>query len=238
MPFDFLTENKMAKKKEKKIDNSFENLESSISRTEQFIEDNQKLLTIIFGVLVLIVGAYFAYTKFVVEPQTIEAQEQIFTAQLYFERDSFDLALNGDGDFPGVLGIIDEYGATNVSELANYYAGVSYFKLGEYDNAIDYLSDFSTSDKLLSAVSMGTLGDAYSEKGNFNKAASYYKKAADETDNKLTCPIYLKKYGVVSEELKDFKEALEVYKKIKLDFPDSEEGRTIDKYITRVKLKM
>ncbi len=228
----------MAKNKKEKMDNSFETIEETLSKTEQFLEKYQKQLTILAVAILVIVAIVFAYKKYVVEPQTVEAQEQVFVAQQYFERDSFNLALNGDGDFPGFLGIIDEYSATGVAKLAHYYAGISYYKLGEYDKAIDYLSDFSTSDAMLSAVKNGAIGDSYSELGKFDKAASYYKKAADASDNKLTTPIYLLKYGRVKEELKDWKEALTAYEKIKTDYKDSQEGRTIDKFITRVKLNM
>jgi len=228
----------MAKNKNQKIDNSFETIEETLSRTEQFLEKYQKQLTILAGVILLIVALVFVYKKYVVIPQTEEAQEQVFVAQQYFERDSFNLALNGDGDFPGFLSIIDEYGATNVSELAYYYAGISYFKLGEYEKAIDYLSDFSTSDNMLLAVTNGAIGDSYTELGKFDKAASYYKKAADGSDNKLTAPIYLMKYGRVKEELKDWKEALATYQRVKDEYKDSQEGRSIDKFITRVKSNM
>lgn len=228
----------MAKNKNEKIDNSFETIEESLSRTEQFLEKYQKQLTILAVAILIIVAIVFAYKKYIVEPQTVEAQEQVFVAQQYFERDSFNLALNGDGDFPGFLGIIDEYGATDIAKLAHYYAGISYYKLGEYDKAIDYLSDFSTSDAMLSAVKNGAIGDSYSELGKFDKAASYYKKAADASDNKLTTPIYLMKYGKIKEELKDWKEALFAYEKIKSDYKNSQEGRSIDKFITRVKINM
>lgn len=228
----------MAKNKNQKIGNSFETIEESISRTEQFLEKYQKQLTILAGVILLVVVLVFVYNKFIVEPQTTEAQEQVFVAQQYFERDSFNLALNGDGDFPGFLEIIDEYGATNIADLSQYYAGISYYKLGEYENAIDYLSSFSTNDDMLSAVANGAIGDSYSELGKFEKAASYYKKAADQSDNKLTAPIYLLKYGRVKEELKDWEEALSAYEMIKSKYRKTEEGRSIDKFITRVKMNM
>jgi TolA-binding protein len=180
----------------------------------------------------------FAYKKLYVEPQRIEAQEQIFVAQQYFERDSFELALNGDGDYPGFLDIIDDYGSTNVSNLANYYAGVSFFKLGDYESAVDYLTDFSTSDKLLAAISAGCIADSYVELGNFTKAAEYYEDAASESNNTITTPIYLMKLGRVYEELNNWEKALETYEKIEKDFADTDEGRTIQKYITRAKMML
>ena len=228
----------MAKKKQQNLDSGFETLEGSISKTEQFLENNQRALTIAAVIILAIVAVIFAYKKFIVEPQTEEAQEQIFVAQQYFERDSFDLALNGDGDFPGFLGIIDEYSATNIAELSQFYAGISFYKIGEFDNAIEYLSDFSTSDEVLSAVSFGAIGDSYTELGEFDQAAKYYKKAADKSENKLTSPIFLIKYGRVNEELKNWEEALRAYEKVKKDYADTEEGRSIDKFITRAKMNL
>ncbi len=228
----------MAKKKQQNLDSGFETLEGSISKTEQFLENNQRALTIAAVIILAIVAVIFAYKKFIVEPQTEEAQEQIFVAQQYFERDSFDLALNGDGDFPGFLGIIDEYSATNIAELSHFYAGISYYKIGEFANAIEYLSGFSTSDEVLAAVSYGAIGDSYTELGDFDQAAKFYKKAADESENKLTSPIFLIKYGRVNEELNNWEEALNAYEIVKKDYADTEEGRSIDKFITRAKMNL
>lgn len=228
----------MAKNKNQKIDDGFESIVDSVSKTEQFLEKYQKQISILAVAILVLVAIVFAYKKYVVAPKTTEAQEQVFVAQQYFEKDSFNLALNGDGDFPGFLSIIDEYGATNVANLSNYYAGISYYKLGEYNKAIDYLSDFSTSNTMLASVAYGAMGDSYSELGKFDKAADYYKKAADESKNKVTTPIYLLKYGRVKEELKDYKEALIAYEMIKKDYKTSEEGRSIDKFITRAKANM
>jgi tetratricopeptide (TPR) repeat protein len=227
----------MAKKAKQKLDSGFETIEGSISKTEQFIEKYQKQLTIAAVAILVVIGLIFAYKKFIIEPQNEEAQEQVYVAQQYFERDSFNLALNGDGDFPGFLSIIDEYGSSKVAELSYLYAGICYFKLGEFDNAIEYLSDFSTSDAVLTAISEGTLGDSYVELNNFEKAADYYQKAADASDNKLTTPIFLMKLGRVYEELGSNEKAKVAYERIKKDYRDTEEGRSIDKFITRVNVK-
>lgn len=230
----------MAKKKKAgaQLDSGFQTIEESLSRTEQFLEKYQKQLTVVAVVVLGVVGSIFAYKQFYIKPLEIEVQEQMFVAQQYFERDSFDLALNGDGDYPGFVQIIDDYGSTSAAKLANYYAGVSYFKIGEFDNAIDYLSDFSTDDNLLAPVALGCLGDSYVESGDFDKAAEYYKKAAEKSENNLTGPIFLMKLGRVNEELGDWQAALDAYENIKKDYRDSDEGRSIEKFITRAKMNL
>jgi len=230
----------MAKKKKSgaQLDTGFQTVEGSISKAEQFLEKYQKQLTIAALVILAIVGLVFAYKQFYLKPLEEEVQEQMFVAQQYFERDSFDLALNGDGDYPGFIQIIDDYGSTGAGNLAKYYAGVSLFKLGEYDNAIDYLSGFSTNDKLLAPVSNGCIGDAYVELGDLESASKFYKKASDESENSLTGPVFLMKYGRVNEELGNWDEALKAYETIKKEYIESDEGRVIEKFITRAKLNL
>ncbi|RLD53339.1 MAG: hypothetical protein DRI94_00145 [Bacteroidetes bacterium] len=227
----------MAKKVKAKIEGSLGSIEESLSKSEQFLEKYQKQLTIAAIVVLIIVGLVYAYKKFYIMPQQAEALEQIFKAQQYFEKDSFNLALNGDGDYPGFIQIIDDYGATNVAEGALLYAGISYYKIGDYDNAIDYLKKFSTKDKMLAATAFVNIGDAYTEKGEFENAAEYYKKAADE-NNKILSPIYLMKLGRVYEELGKWQDAVDSYQQIKNDYKESAEAREIEKFITRAKLHL
>jgi len=88
----------MAKKKESK-EIGFENVENVLSKTEKYIEENQKSLTIIVLAIALIIAGYLGYKKLFLEPTEIEAQSEMFIAEKYFERDSFRLALDGDGSY-------------------------------------------------------------------------------------------------------------------------------------------
>ena len=130
----------MAKKK--KTEDQFEQVEQALSKTEQYIVDNQKSIMTIIGAIVAIVVLFKAYQNFYLLPLEKEAQTDIYMAELYFQKDSFNLALDGDGQYAGFLDIADDYGSTNVGKLANYYAGICYLHLGEYENAIEYLEDF------------------------------------------------------------------------------------------------
>ena len=128
----------MAKDKKKQPVDNLTEVESALTKTEQFLEANSKLIGILIGAIVVISVGYMGLNKFYLEPRSTNAQEQMFMAQNYFEKDSFNLALNGDGNNPGFLDIIDEYGSTDAGNLANYYAGISYLHMGQYDNAIQY----------------------------------------------------------------------------------------------------
>jgi TolA-binding protein len=224
-------------KKNTQVDNLTE-IESALTRTEQFLETNQKLIGIVIGSIVVVAVGYFGLNKLYLEPHQKQAQEQMFMAQNYFEKDSFNLALNGDGNNPGFLDIIDDFGSTKAANLSHYYAGISYLHMGKYDDAIENLKKFDTDDLLLGPISVGAQGDAQLELGKTDKALDLYTQAYKMNDNELTAPIYMLKAGELLENASKQEDALKIYETIKQKFPESTEGRSIDKYIARVKSKM
>ena len=228
---------KMVKNKNKKDQDSLSEVESALTKTEQLIEDNQKILTIVVGVAVAIVVVYLGFTKLYIQPREIDAQEQMFAAEQYFEKDSFNLAINGDGNYLGFLDIIEDYGMTNAGNLSNYYTGISYLRLGEYEEAINFLNAFDTDDLLLLPVVEGAKGDAYLELGENDKALAAYKNAYSASENEFTSPIYMMKAANLLETGSDLGEALKLYQTIKEKYPTTTEGRNVEKYIARVEIK-
>ena len=154
------------------------NIEEVYSKSEKFIELYKKQITYVIGIIIAIVAGYFGYIKLYLEPLESEAQAEMFHAEHYFEKDSLDKAINGDGVAYGFIDIIDIYGGTKSANLAHYYLGISYLRQGLYEDAIDELSSFSSSDVMLSSVSAGAQGDAYMELGDPESAISHYYKAA------------------------------------------------------------
>lgn len=204
------------------------------SKTETFIEDNKKVLSIVILGAIIVIGSYFGYKKLIIAPMEIEAQSDMFMAEKYFEQDSLQLAINGDGLNYGFLDIVDEYSGTKAANLAHYYLGICYRNIGDYEYAIEELKSFSSDDVMISTVAIGAIGDSYMELNDIDEAINYYEKAVSHGDNKLTSPIYLFKAGLAYEENQDFEGAKKKYKSIKADYPDSKEAQTIDKYISRV----
>ena len=227
----------MAKKNAQQPDN-LQELESALTRTERFIEENQKPITYAVIAVVVVVVAFLGITRFYLQPRQNEALSQMFMAENYFERDSFNLAINGDGNYLGFLDIIDDYGFTKAANLANYYTGISYLHLGEYENAIDYLENFKTKDLLLGPITEGAIGDAYLELGEMETALKHYRKAFGMNNNELTSPIYMMKAAKVLESLDNLKDALALYQQIKDRFPETTEGQEADKYIARLQVKL
>ena len=227
----------MAKKETKQVDN-LQELESALTKTEQFVEDNQKIISYVVAGIILVVAVYLGVNKFYIQPKEQEANSQMFMAENYFEKDSFNLAINGDGNYLGFLDIIDDYGITKAANRAKYYTGISYLHLGQYEDAIDYLNDFKTDDLLLGPVAEGAKGDAYLELGDSDEALKLYKKAYQMTDNELTTPIYMMKAAKLMESMDELQKAIDLYEEIKTKYPKSTEATNADRYIARVKVKL
>jgi len=223
----------MSKKDEKKHD-ELVNVENALTNTEVFIEKYQKQILIGVGAIVLVVLIALSFRNFYLQPREIAAENEMYKAESVFAKDSFRLALNGGGaDLMGFKEIVSNYGITSSGKLAAAYAGICYYKLGQYDNAIKYLSQFDGEDTYFTTSVIGLTGDSYVELGDKSKAISYFEKAADK-DNAVLSPIYLKKAGLVYESLNQPEKADKAYAKIKDNYPKSPEAADIDKYIARV----
>jgi tetratricopeptide (TPR) repeat protein len=209
-------------------------LEDSLHKAEDFFNKNKNSIIIALLVIVVVVGGTFAYSKFIKGPNEKKAQDMVFHAQQYFERDSFRVALNGDGNYYGFLQVIDKYGSTKTGQLAKYYAGVSYVKLGEFQKGVDMLTDFNSGDQIVQAMAYGLAGDAYMELGKTEEGIEYYKKAGHHSNNELTAPTYLFRAGLALEKANKPADAIAVYKEIREKYPQTNEGREMDKYLARL----
>lgn len=199
-----------------------EALAERLSHTEEFLEKNKKLVFGIGGLLVLIIAGFFAYKAYVTN-QNEQAQAEMFQAIHYFEGGEYDKALEGDGNYPGFLEIIDDYGVTDAANLAHYYAGTVYLQKGSFNEAIDHLQDFSTDDLLVQSRAFALIGDAYMELEQYGQAAESYDKAANHKPNEFFTPIYLSKAALAYELNENNQEALERYTRIIEEYYGSNE---------------
>ncbi len=220
---------------EKKID-ELEKVNEALTSSEKFIEKNQKTIISIVVAVIVIVSAVLAVRHFYIIPREEKAQAEMYKAVFAFEQDSLDLALNGNDQYAGFLTIADEYGSTKAGNLACAYAGIAYYEKGEYEKAQEYLGKFSADEEVLAPAITAAIGNCLVNLGKEGDAVKYFEKAAAAADNATFSPIYLMKAGAVYEKLGQKADALEVYEQIKNDYPTSQQARTIDSYIERVKL--
>jgi tetratricopeptide (TPR) repeat protein len=224
----------MAKKEESKdLMENPEVIAERLEGAEHWIEQHPKIVFGILGAIILVVGGYFGF-RYWVGTQEAQAQKDMFQAIRYFESDSLNLAVNGDGNNLGFLQIIDDYRFTQASKLANFYVGAIYLKQGKFKPSILYLEDFSSTDLLVQARAYSLIGDAHMELKEYDDAAKFYMKAADYKANKFFSPTYLMKAALAYEKLNQNDKAKEAYQQIIDQYWNSSEYQNARKYKARL----
>ena len=188
--------------------------------------------------------AFLGYTNYVVEPNELDASNELSFPRKHFNEaatagsgiDSLlNLGLEGaDGKY-GFLDIADSYSGTSAGNLANYYAGVSYLQMKQYDKAIEYLSKFNSDDEMLGPVALGAIGDAFSDIDQQEEALEFYEKAANKKENEFTTPLFLYKAAQTAMSLKEYNKAEQLFTQIKDNYSKSDQGRDIEKFINAAK---
>jgi tetratricopeptide (TPR) repeat protein len=210
-------------------------LAERLTQSEDFVKKNKSKLLGVFAAIAAIVVAGFLYYNYR-SSQNQEAHNAMFQAVYYFEADSLNKALNGDGQYMGLLAIADEYSGTEAGNLANFYAGVALLKQGQFVEAAEHLEDFESDDYLLQARAYSLSGDALLEQGKNKEAADMYMKAAGYNANQYFSPQYLMKAGIAYEADNNFSAAAEAYDKIITDFITSNEVADAKKYKARAEM--
>lgn len=210
-----------------------ENIEATVSKTEQFYNENKKL---IWGILIAVAVIFLAalgYSKFIYQPKCAEAMEQTFPAEFSFQNGEYELALNGDGNVLGFAQVIDTYGSKS-GESVYLYAGICELQLGNFEDAIAYLKKYKGKEPILAGRACACMGDAYVGLEDYPAAVKCFKDATARNGDNLLAATYYQKAGLAYEALGQKKEALDCYKVIKDRYASSVEAYDIDKFIARV----
>jgi TolA-binding protein len=224
----------MAKNEEKKdILENPEVLAEKVTTAEHWLEENPKIVFGVLGVVALLVAGFYGF-RYWVGTQDKEAQKDMFQAVRYFEADSLNLALEGDGNNLGFKQIIDEYSMTDAANLANFYAGAICLKQGKFQLAIFYFEDFKSDDAIVQARAYSLMGDAYMEQKKFDEAANFYNKAANHKPNKYFTPGYLMKAALAHTKLNETDKAIKAYQRIIDEYFDSTEYQNARKFKARL----
>ncbi|MBQ9418338.1 MAG: tetratricopeptide repeat protein [Bacteroidales bacterium] len=202
-----------------------------IGRSEEFIQQNRKSLTIAVVAIVVVAVAVFGAIKWYFQPRETRAAEAMFAAEQWFAVGDYDKALNGDEAYDGFLAIIDGFGGTDAANLAKYYAGCSYLRLENYEEAIHWLKKYNGKDTFTRPLAEMLIGDAQMELDETADAAKHYVKAAQMEANIVTTPTALFKAGMAYLKLGENGKALNYFNQVKLNYPESSEWRDIDRYI-------
>jgi tetratricopeptide (TPR) repeat protein len=221
----------------------FETLDSTASKTEEWVVKYQNVILTFIGIIAVGVLGYLGYQNYVIEPKTKEAISELNQAQFYFElavnsQDSDSLykrALNGGEGKYGFLDIIKNYEGTTAAKLATYSAGMAYLNIKDYQNAIAYLDQFNSDDVLLGALAKGAIGDAFAQMGQLEEAFDYYVTASNINNNMYSTPKFLYKAAMIGSKLGKDSQALTYLERIDKEFKESQEANMVAVQIAKLK---
>lgn len=212
-----------------------------LNKSEAFITKYKMQMIAAVVAIVVVAGGLFFYNNYSKSAQE-EASDAMFAAQEYFANQKFDEALNGDKkSCKGFKYVADNYSSTKAGNLAKLYAGLCAANLEKWQDAVNYLEDYSTQgDAVISPAALFALGNAYANTKNLDKAVETMKKAADKADaeakdgvNNSFSPTYLITAADILLSQGKNDEALAIYQDIKKKYVGSMAYQEIDKYIER-----
>jgi len=201
---------------------------------ELYYDRYKKIINPVVTVLLVVGLGYFVYMKFIKIPSEQKASAAMYYPELYFQADSLNMALNGDGQHPGFVKLTKKNSGTDAANVGLYYEGIAYMKSGNINEAIKALSSFDGHGTMLAYQAWGALGEAYMEMGNKTKAIEYLKKATSDKDNTVATPMYLFQLGFVYESNGQSKDAIDAFKRIRDEYPKSMQARDVDKELARL----
>lgn len=200
-----------------------------------YIEDNSKNLMYAGIALLVVAAGFWYYTSIYTPKRNAAANDELFKAEKFYEQDSLDLALNGDGgEVLGLQDVAEEFGNTPAGERAAYLAASALLNKGSYEEALEYIQQVSFDDEMVAPLAMCLEGDCHVQMDNFEDGVSNYLKAANLRDNTFTTPYALMKAAKVQMHIEDWDGALESLQRVKKDYKLTQYAANIEKEIARV----
>ena len=194
-------------------------------KTEQFIENNSRNLMTAIGAVAVVIVAIVGYGKFVSEPAEQEGNLDAWRAEQYFMMDSVDLALNGDGLYPGLYDIIEDHDGTAAAARARYELGTILRSQGDHAGAISAFEEAGLNDDVLSVLALINIGDCNVELGNYDAASDAFNNAVRAGESSIgedyLTPIALYKGALVDIERGDARTAKGKLSRIAKDYSSS-----------------
>lgn len=223
----------MAKKKDQ--DEIIVDVNEVYTKTEVFIDRNRKILSIVLIAIIVIVAAGAGYYYLLAKPKEQRAAQESWKAEQYFELDSLDLALYGDGLYLGLDDIIREHSGTKAAARGHYALGIISRDRGDFEEAIDHFKKVDVSDEVVRVLAIAGVGDCQVELGQYADAAKTFERAVGRAKGTkaeaFIAPIMYYKAGVAYLELEERAKALKQFDQIVKNYPDAQNYSIAERYV-------
>ena len=158
----------------------------NFNRLNAFYAENKSTVISVLVALVLVIGGFFGWKAYS-ENQETEAQNYLAVAETFYTNGEYESALYGDDASLsyGFDQIADEYPLTKAGNMANYYAAVSSYELGDVETALTYIIEFDVPEGILGVGPLTFHAKLLLANGSHEAAAQKFVEAANWSKNDL-----------------------------------------------------
>lgn len=222
----------MAKKKDQ--EEIIVDVNEVYSKTEVFIDRNRKILSIVLIAVIVVVAAGAGYYYLMAKPKEERAAQESWKAEQYFELDSLDLALYGDGLYAGLDDVIREHNGTKAAARGHYALGVIARDRGDFEEARDHFNKVDVSDEVVRTLAIAGIGDSEVELGLYSDAAKTFERALARSKGtkaeSFLAPMMHFKAGITYLELEEKDKAAKHFDQIVKNYPDAQNYAVAERY--------
>ncbi|MFC2171648.1 tol-pal system YbgF family protein [Acidobacteriota bacterium] len=132
--------------------------------------------------------------------------------------------------------VIEEHGSSSAGILAKVYKGICLINLKKIDEAETILTEVTSSDggEIASSMAQYNLVRIMEIKNNWEEAATEYERLVNIRSRFIPHDVMLMNRGAALEKLERYREALESYRQVVDEFPDSPFRYDAERNITRL----
>jgi tetratricopeptide (TPR) repeat protein len=224
-----------AKKKISKRVIKEDKLVTTYFEARTWLDENRKRLSTIGGIVVVVLLAvWFYYNN--VHTNNEKAATEFAKVFVYYDNGQYQIAVNGipERNVAGLQSIVDNYGGTTAGNIAKFYLANAYYNMLDYDKALRYFEDFSSSESLLKISALSGAGACYEAKKDYKKAAENFEKAglksSDDPNAAENLTSAARNYAKSGEK----ERALEILTKVRKEFPTSAAARDVERLVAEI----
>lgn len=223
------------KKKISKKELKEDALISTYVKATSWYEENKRAVSIGLTVVAVIVVAAVVFINNRKANNT-KATTDLAKVSPFYDNGQYQVAIDGvpEKNIPGLKSIADNYGSTGSGNMARFYLASAYFQLRQYDQALKEFKDFSPADPILDVSRLAGIAACYEAQGKHLDAGEQFEKAFVRNSKDVSAAENLnnaaRNYALGGQKEK----ALELYRRLKKDYPATIFGREADRYIAQL----
>jgi len=155
-----------------------------------------------------------------------------------YEAGMYREALDGVAGSAGLLEIAETFSSTETGNLAHFYAADALYRLGEFDQAIELFRQYDKDRDYLGASALAGEANILEGRGQHAEAGALYVRAAEFHEDAEFSPRYLVDAGRAFESAGEYGRAVEIYERVKAEYPDAQVASDADFLIARASARV